>query len=66
VRQERLEDLGLVVLRATADDLRSGADRLAWCRRLLAAYRRAAERPLSVRRWCLLTGAQEPQPTAEP
>ena len=66
VRQERLEDLGLVVLRATADDLRTGADRLAWCRRLLAAYRRAAERPLSVRRWRLLTEPQEPQPTAEP
>ncbi len=66
VRQERLEDLGLVVLRATADDLRSGADRLAWCRRLLAAYRRAAERPLSVRRWRLLTEPQDPQPTAEP
>jgi hypothetical protein len=66
VRQERLEDLGLVVVRATADDLRTRADRLAWCRRLVAAYRRAEQQPSSSRQWRLLTEPHEPRAALEP
>jgi len=61
-RQERLEDLGLVVIRATADDVRTRPDRLRWSHRLVAAYRRASEQPASARRWRILTEADDPSP----
>ncbi len=51
-RQETLERLGLVVVRATSVDLEDGGAR-AWQMRLRAAYGRAARRPGDERRWVI-------------
>jgi len=59
-RQERLEDVGLVVVRSTADDVRTWADRLRWGHRLVGAYRRASERSASTRRWRILAETEGP------
>lgn len=50
-RQERLEDLGLTVVRATAVDLRDGRAVARWQARLHAGYRRARARRPEERRW---------------
>ena len=50
-RQEELEDLGLVVVRATANDIDHRGTGSAWQQRLRAAYRRAANRGPGRRRW---------------
>jgi len=50
-RQERLEVLGLVTIRATDADVESPARRGLWQGRLRAAYRRARERPGPRRAW---------------
>lgn len=50
-RQEALETLGLVVVRATSVDLVPGPRTRAWQRRLRDAYRRAASRPPGTRNW---------------
>lgn len=44
-RQQRLEQLGLVVVRATSVDLATPAARAAWCVRLREAHRRARAQP---------------------
>lgn len=49
-RQEGLEGLGLVVVRATTADV-DHRGRAAWAARLRAAYSRAARRPSVDRRW---------------
>lgn len=54
-RQQALEELGLVVVRATAADLATEQAANAWQRRLRRAYRRQRVRPDHVRRWHLTT-----------
>lgn len=49
-RQESLEELGLVVVRATSVDV-DGSGARAWQARLRAAYGRAGRRPATARRW---------------
>lgn len=50
-RQERLEALGLVVVRATAVDVASEAGRVAWAARLREAWDRARRRRPADRAW---------------
>jgi hypothetical protein len=52
-RQERLEALGLVVVRASSRDVMTPGSRAAWTDRLLRAHRRALSRPPGPRRWSL-------------
>lgn len=51
-RQEGLDSLGLVVVRATAVDLLPGGV-AAWQRRLRGGYQRAGRRPAAARRWTI-------------
>lgn len=50
-RRERLEQLGLTVVRATATDVLSDAGRAAWTARLLRAHARARTRAPPHRLW---------------
>jgi hypothetical protein len=50
-RQEELESLGLVVVRATSVDVDGTVAVARWQRRLRAAYHRAHRRPANARRW---------------
>lgn len=52
-RQEELEDLGCVVVRATSVDIDQDGRADAWQGRLRAAYRRAARRSAQDRRWVI-------------
>ena len=55
-RQEALEALGLVVIRATAVDVDQDGRGVAWQQRLRAAYARARRRPAALRRWVVEDG----------
>ncbi|WP_199423551.1 hypothetical protein [Actinotalea solisilvae] len=52
-RQESLEELGLLVVRATSVDVGDSGAR-AWQARLRAAYGRASRRPAAARRWVVV------------